>query len=992
MSTLNIWRNRRALHLVSAWAGGLALLVGLLLTMAAARPVDGSDGTLAVPSLPVQNHPPDEFSVITHTTSQERVAISGDCVAFRDGDGGVYLHNLTTRETFTITDKPDDIRKVVVSQGVVVWRSEREGEKGLWGYYNPACSDAGPFTSTGIITPFYIVSRAYTHAPELSGEMLVYMAWVPAGMWNIGLIELDANDNGIPDATEPGYDPFAEDLWVRLSCCASWPQGYAQVLPDIYWGDDYKVACWWDDAGGDHLMCYDLSHDADGDGVPDWQETDPSPWTGQCRVTPNTELDFNWQGVLAVHGDVLIWSDACESSYCGNSLYILDLDPEGDGALNCYDGPGSRPAQFVLVDRPWGHEFPDLSGSFAVWTDRREDIYAYDLSLDSDGNGTPNWQDPHRPSIDPADFRVTLDPMVQTKPRIWNETVVWQDDRNENWDIYGALLEPRVSISRTSQEKALYWLDQQTVLFPRVQDIPGYDSNTGMVLRYKSPTAKAWYEAITGTYVIGYDFCHYGTPDQKAYLGRYGRGFIYDQGLAIIARSMVSQPAEARDLVSYMSSFQNSGQLSSTTPGSFGFSFNGQGYGGEKDNFYDMDYLRVGANAWLGYGMLFYGRQYDDVRSTDPVTRVADYILGQQVITPTDPRHGLFTGGAGGYAGGVFTDTAVNWVATEHNIDTYFFLRDLGQMMDENRYADAAELLRDKMPTLWDETKGRLNQGMDATGTLNTNDALDAASWGAMYWTAVGDLEKAKRSLEYADHAYSNTVMISPTLSIWGYKPYSGTAEGFDWSTVDVVWSEGSLGVAMAHLKLGHALLDRGDPAGGDYIEQAEDILAEMEKLQAVYTDTYGGLLYVVSSGGVITDFPKAPSAAGTTWLLMVQQAMKDKAMRDAFWGPDQALINRVVITGPMTGWVGTPYTFTATVDSLTATLPITYFWQASGQDSPTTHTSGLSDTVAWSWTVPGTQLITLTATNARDTVIDTHAITTYPCVYLPIVFKNHTA
>ena len=149
--------------------------------------------------------------------------------------------------------------------------------------------------------------------------------------------------------------------------------------------------------------------------------------------------------------------------------------------------------------------------------------------------------------------------------------------------------------------------------------------------------------------------------------------------------------------------------------------------------------------------------------------------------------------------------------------------------------------------------------------------------------------------------------------------------------------------------------------------------------------------LRISDSGGVITDFPEAPSAAGTTWLLMVQQAMKDKAMRDAFWGPDQALINRVVITGPTTGWVGTPYTFTATVDSLTATLPITSFWQASGQDSPTTHTSGLSDTVAWSWTMPGPQLVTVAAINARDMAIDTHPIT-IKCVYLPIVFKKHTA
>ena len=59
-----------------------------------------------------------------------------------------------------------------------------------------------------------------------------------------------------------------------------------------------------------------------------------------------------------------------------------------------------------------------------------------------------------------------------------------------------------------------------------------------------------------------------------------------------------------------------------------------------------------------------------------------------------------------------------------------------------------------------------------------------------------------------------------------------------------------------------------------------------MEKLQAL--DPNGGLLYAVSDGDGVPEFPHAPSAAGTTWLLMVQQAIQDEAVRDAFWGPDR--------------------------------------------------------------------------------------------------------
>lgn len=883
---------------------GISLLFAMLMALNVFHPVQGAEGSLIPPSPMRQNAPPDVFPVITATDSQYQGSISGDCIAYRGQEGGVYLHNLTTGETLTITDKPDEVRKVTISQGVVVWRSERSGEQGLWGYYNPQCSDAGPFTATEVITPFYILNRGYSHAVEISDEMIVYMAWTPAGMWYTAMIELDANNNGVPDAVEPGYDPTADDIWHRLSCCAHWPHGYAQTLPVIYWDEDYKVACWYNNAWGDHIDCYDLSHDDDHDGLLDWQETAPSPWSGQYRVVTDTTLAFDWQGILAVHRDLLVWSDACDAGYCGNSIHILDLDLDDDHILDRYDEDmtATGPSQFVLPRWPWRHEYPEIWQPYVVWSDRGQDIYAYDLNLDTGSDGIPNWKDIDRPVADPAEFRITLDLRAQSEPAIWGNTVIWEDARYGDWDIYGATLTPRVPVSRAVEDQASYWLDQQTVVFPTIADIPGYIAVSGMITRYKSFTCtaseyvrRAWYSPSIGSYVIGYDYCHYGTLDQKNSMARLGRGFTYDQGLALIARTMTAQTEQADSLASYVSSFQNDGQLPTTPIGSFGFSFNGMGYGGEKDSFYDMDYLRLGANAWLGYGLLFYSLQSADLRYLATITRTADYILSHQIITPTDPRYGLFTGGTGRWIANtdVFTDEAIGWVATEHNIDIYFFLRDLGRMTGEQRYSDAAELLRDNMTKLWDEAKGRLNQGMNITGTLNTGDALDAASWGAIYWTARGELTKAKRSLAYADIVYSNTVTISnvgdlsDALTLWGYKLYTGTAEpeDIDWPATDVVWSEGSLGVAMAALKLGYALLEEGDLRGHIYIQKAQLILDEMEKLQTV--DANGGLLYAVSPITTLTDFPQAPSVAGTAWFLMVQRATADRALRDAFWGSD---------------------------------------------------------------------------------------------------------
>jgi hypothetical protein len=83
-----------------------------------------------------------------------------------------------------------------------------------------------------------------------------------------------------------------------------------------------------------------------------------------------------------------------------------------------------------------------------------------------------------------------------------------------------------------------------------------------------------------------------------------------------------------------------------------------------------------------------------------------------------------------------------------------------------------------------------------------------------------------------------------------------------------------------------------------------------------------------------------------------------------------------VTINGPTYGYLNTDYTFAATVSPITATTPITYVWQATGQ-SPITHTGGLSDAVTFNWAFFGTQTITVTASNGGGVVTSTHVITT---------------
>jgi len=90
-----------------------------------------------------------------------------------------------------------------------------------------------------------------------------------------------------------------------------------------------------------------------------------------------------------------------------------------------------------------------------------------------------------------------------------------------------------------------------------------------------------------------------------------------------------------------------------------------------------------------------------------------------------------------------------------------------------------------------------------------------------------------------------------------------------------------------------------------------------------------------------------------------------------------------VIITGPLTGTVGLFYTFTAATRPVTTTMPITYTWAPEpvvGQ--------GMAVAAYW-WTLPGTQTLTVTVTNAGGAVMATHAIELKSLVFLPLVLRK---
>lgn len=81
-----------------------------------------------------------------------------------------------------------------------------------------------------------------------------------------------------------------------------------------------------------------------------------------------------------------------------------------------------------------------------------------------------------------------------------------------------------------------------------------------------------------------------------------------------------------------------------------------------------------------------------------------------------------------------------------------------------------------------------------------------------------------------------------------------------------------------------------------------------------------------------------------------------------------------VTLSGPTSGLVNTPYTFTANVTPADTTTPVTYTWEATGQPV-TVHSGGLSDAITWSWAGQGNKTITVTAGNAGGSVSDVFTI-----------------
>lgn len=109
--------------------------------------------------------------------------------------------------------------------------------------------------------------------------------------------------------------------------------------------------------------------------------------------------------------------------------YVVFEQPAGAGDTDIYAADISDPANPILMvvcDNPANQINPDISRHIVVWQDNRNDdwdIYGYNL-------------------ITQKEFHITDNPADQTDPAISGDTVVWVDTRDPIDTIWAAYLDP----------------------------------------------------------------------------------------------------------------------------------------------------------------------------------------------------------------------------------------------------------------------------------------------------------------------------------------------------------------------------------------------------------------------------------------------------------------------------------------------------------------------------------------------------------------------
>jgi hypothetical protein len=377
------------------------------------------------------------------------------------------------------------------------------------------------------------------------------------------------------------------------------------------------------------------------------------------------------------------------------------------------------------------------------------------------------------------------------------------------------------------------------------------------------------------------------TPDE--FPQGFHRSAVYDDALAAIAFLVLDDRDRAAFILHALARLVRA-------DGSLWFGYNtANDWPSEADH--DSALVRAGAVSWVGYALAFYlahqppcagdrGCERERAFFWKTAVRMGEYLLSLEVSDAQDLRDGLLRLGFGqielAYKPDldkvveIYTDGPYPGISTENNISAWFFLRQLGAVTGDGRWSRAAERVRTGLlKSAWHPSLDQFIAGFHPDGSPDSTQALDCLSWGALFLTAAGDPERARRSLAVVDSRYA-----ARDGECAGFRPYSDSPIYRDpevgrfffpdnprrgWLDLPLVWSEGTLGIALANLKLGQP-------------EEARRILDGLKPLQP----GDGGLNY--ASRDLPFQMRRAPGAASAAWLILVIEAITGNPLALEVW------------------------------------------------------------------------------------------------------------
>jgi len=312
---------------------------------------------------------------------------------------------------FPICTDSADQRQPEISGDIVVWVDTREGETDIYGK-NLSSNNEFPVGQSvcdlshaiAIDGDTVVWPDSSNQGPENSNDFDFYgynisynnefVVWAD-GTQRPGIDIVGDLVVGVESGGDSGHDIYGYDLSLQTRfpiCTAPGYQRTPVTNGDIVVWEDRRTGVW-------HIYGYNINTQEE---FPIWVETGSN---AQSAISDN----------------IVVWADARED---GAIRYIHGYD------LN-------TPTDFLIptttIDR--NKQLPAIGGNIVVWADNRNgtqnvhygegnwDIYAYDLTTNTE-------------------FPICTAPGFQGEPSISGNIVVWADNRNGNYDIYGATLVP----------------------------------------------------------------------------------------------------------------------------------------------------------------------------------------------------------------------------------------------------------------------------------------------------------------------------------------------------------------------------------------------------------------------------------------------------------------------------------------------------------------------------------------------------------------------